>query len=136
MKTKLVTLILFAGLVMFGLQSCKKYEDGALINFQSRTERVANTWKVDNYKVNENDYTSLVTDYTETFTKSGDYSYSWGALSGTGTWAFQNNDEEVQLTGISNQNSHTLVILKLEEKAFWYYYMDGNDKKEFHMVQF
>jgi len=134
MKTKIVALILFAGLVMLGLQGCKKYEDGSLINFQSRTERVANTWKVDNYKVNETDYTSLVTDYTETFTKAGDYSYSWGAISGTGTWAFQNKDEEVQLTGISNQNSYTLVILKLEEKAFWYYYMDGNDKKEFHMV--
>jgi hypothetical protein len=135
-KTKIVTLILFAGLVMFGLQSCKKYEDGSLINFQSRTERVANTWKVDNYKVNDNDYTSLLADYTETFTKSGDYYYNWGAVSGTGTWAFKSHDEEIQLTGISNQNSHTLVILKLEEKAFWYYYMDGNDKKEFHMVQY
>ena len=134
-KTKLIALVLFAGFVMFGLQSCKKYEDGPVISFQSRTERVANTWKVDNYKVNETDYTSLVTDYSETFTKGGDYSYSWGIVSGTGTWTFQNNDDEVQLTGISNQDTHTLVILKLEEKAFWYYYMDGNDKKEFHMVQ-
>ena len=133
--TKLTTLLLFAGLLMFGIQSCNKYEDGPLISLTSRTERVANTWKVDNYKVNDTDYTSLLSDYTETFTKGGDYSYSWGILSGTGVWSFQNSDKEIQLTGINNQDSHILVILKLEEKEFWYYYMDGNDKKEFHMVQ-
>ncbi len=134
--TKLATLILFAGLVMSGLQSCNKYEDGPLISLTSRTERVANTWRVDNYKVNDTDYTSLFSDYTETFTKGGDYSYSWGIISGSGVWTFQNSDKEIQLAGINNQNSHILVILKLEEKAFWYYYMDGNDKKEFHMVQY
>ncbi|NCA80823.1 MAG: hypothetical protein EOM76_11710 [Sphingobacteriia bacterium] len=92
-------------------------------------------WKVDNYKKNGTDYTSLVTDDRETFTSAGDYSYTWGILSGTGKWAFQNNDTEIKLTGTDNQASYTLVILKLEEKAFWYYYMDGNDKKEYHMVQ-
>jgi hypothetical protein len=136
MKTKLnfAVLVVFAGLMMFGIQSCQKYPDGPLIDFHSRAERVANTWKVDNYKVNGNDYTSLVTDYTETYTKGGDYSYELGGITGTGTWALQNKDAEVQITGISNQNSHTLYIQKLEEKEFWYYYMDGSDKKEFHMI--
>ncbi len=127
--------VLLAGLMMSTVQSCKKYPEGPAISFHSRTERVANTWKVDNYKKNGNDYTSLMADYSETYTKSGAYSYSLGSISGTGTWEFQNNDKEIKLTGISNQKTYVLVILKLEEKAFWYYYMDGNDKKEFHMVQ-
>ena len=127
-------IIVFAGLMSITIESCKKYPDGPLISFRSRTERVANTWKVDNYKKNGTDYTSLLSAYTETYTKAGAYSYSWNGITGTGTWGFQNKDKEILLTGLSNQSTYTLVILKLEEKEFWYYYMDGNDKKEFHMV--
>lgn len=127
--------IILGGLLIPTIQSCKKYPDGPSISLRSRAERVANTWKVDNYKKNGTDYTSLFSDYTETFTKAGDYSYFWGSFSGTSKWAFQNNDTEIKLNGISNQSTQTLYILKLEEKQFWYYYMDGNDKKEFHMIQ-
>lgn len=133
-KTSILS-ILLAGILMAAIPACKKYPDGPTISFRTRTERVANTWKVDNYKKNGNDYTSLMAGYIETYTKDGNYSYSWGNIAGTGKWAFQNNDKEIKLNGVSNQSSQTLVILKLEEKQFWYYYMDGNDKKEFHMVQ-
>lgn len=138
MKTKNKISVLLFFLVAISIstfQACRKYSDGPLFSFHSRTERVANTWKVDNYKVNGNDYTSLVSGYTETYTKGGDYYYSFGSLSGTGKWEFQNKDAEIRITGINNQSSQTLYILKLEEKQFWYYYMDGNDKKEFHLVE-
>lgn len=138
MKTKNKISFLFilaAGMMMTTVESCKKYPEGPVLSLHSRAERVANTWKVDNYKVNGDDYTSLVTGYSETFSKEGAYSYSWGNVHGSGTWAFQNNEAEVRITGVDNQSSETLVILKLEEKQFWYYYMDGNDKKEFHMIQ-
>jgi len=134
-KNKLAVFILLVTLMIPIIQSCKKYPDGPMISFRTRTERVANTWKVDNYKKNGTDYTSLMGGYTETYTKDGNYSYSWGNFAGTGKWAFQNHDSEIKLNGINNQSSQTLVILKLEETQFWYYYMDGNDKKEFHMVQ-
>ena len=130
-----VCLVLLAGLIIPTIQSCKKYPEGPTISLRTRTERVANTWKVDNYKINGSDFTSLVSSYYETYTKAGDYSYQWGIFDGTGKWAFQNNDKEIKLNGVSSQESHTLIILKLEEKQFWYYYMDGNDRKEFHMVQ-
>jgi hypothetical protein len=130
-----VLAILLAGLTIPTIQSCKKYPDGPAISFRSRTERVCHTWKVDNYQKNGTDYTSLMAGYTETYTKEGGYSYSQGVLSGSATWAFQNSDADIQLTGISNQNSYSLVILKLEQTAFWYYYMDGSDRKEFHMIQ-
>lgn len=138
MKTKnkiTVFLLLVVLITLPTIQGCKKYPDGPMLSLHTRSERVANTWKVDNYKINGTDYTSLVTGYTETFTKDGNYSYSWGNLAGTGTWTFQNNDAEIRITGIANQADYTLVIMKLEEKQFWYYYMDGNDKKEFHMIE-
>lgn len=136
-KTNLrsLILVLFIGLLVVSTQSCNKYEDGPFFSVRSRTERVANTWKIDNYKVNGTDYTSLMGGYTETYTKDGDFSFAWGSLSGTGKWAFQNNDEEIKINGTNNMSSMTLFILKLEEKEFWYYYMDGSDRKEFHMIQ-
>ena len=128
-------LVLFIGLAVASTPSCNKYEDGPFFSVRTRTDRVANTWKIDNYKKNGNDFTSLFGGYTETYSKDGNFSYAWGALSGTGTWKFQNNDEEIAITGINNVSDMTLFILKLEEKEFWYYYMDGSDKKEFHLTQ-
>lgn len=128
----LIVLSIFSTVLFEG---CTKYDEGPFISFRSRPERVANTWKVDNYKLNDNDYTSLVTDYRETFSKDGNYSYNWGSSAGTGTWSFQNKDREIKLVGISNQEDHIIFIVKLEEKEFWYYYMDGSDKHEFHMIQ-
>jgi len=79
-KIKLVVLIAFAGLLTFGVESCKKYPEGPTISLRTRKERVANTWKVDNYKVYGTDLTSLFADYTETYTKDGNYSYNGNFL--------------------------------------------------------
>lgn len=130
----LVVIAFLIALMGFGAQSCSQYPDNTGITLVSKTDRVSRVWKVDNYKLNDVDYTSLVSNYTETFTKDGDFSYQWAILGGTATWAFQNKDAEIQITGVTNQASRTLYIMKLEESSFWYYYMDGTDKKEFHMI--
>jgi hypothetical protein len=130
-----IFMFLLAGITFTTIQSCKKDPEGPMVSFHSPTQRVSRTWKLDNYKVNGTDYTSLYSGYTETYSKEGNYSYEWGIISGTGTWTFQNKNKEIQIKGSSNQSDHTLYIQKLEEKQFWYYYMDGNDKKEFHLVQ-
>ncbi|MBU0486363.1 MAG: hypothetical protein KKA07_08605 [Bacteroidetes bacterium] len=137
MKTKrqLLFLIMFAGTVAFIVSGCKKYPDGPTISLSSRTDRVANTWNVENYKINGTDYTSLVSGYVQTFSKDGNYSFNWGILGGTGKWSFQSNDDEILINGVDNQPSITLYILKLEKKQFWYYYMDGSDRQEFHLIQ-
>src|SRR2546428_12329587 len=103
MKKKIsIVTILLAGILATITPACKKYPDGPSISFRSRAERVANTWKVDNYKKNGTDYTSLMNGYIETYTKDGNYSFSWGNLAGTGKWAFHNNDKEIKLNGVSN----------------------------------
>lgn len=132
---KMMAILLVATIFLPLTQGCQKYPDGPIFSLNTRTARISNSWKVDNYKVNGTDYTSLVTGYTEKFTEDGDYSYDFGLVDGTGKWAFQNDNAEVRITGVDNQSSVTLVILKLEKEQFWYYIMDGDDKKEFHMVQ-
>ena len=132
MRTLILTIVL--GSAMMVVQSCQKYEEGPFISLRTRTERISNQWKVENYKINETDYTSLVSSYNETFSKSGAYSYSWTLLNGEGTWAFQNKDKEVKLTGNGDHTSRTLYILKLQEKELWYYWMEGSNKHEYHLI--
>lgn len=134
-KLKLSILSVLAGVfVLITIPGCNKYPDGPSVSLRTRKARLANDWKIENYKLNGNDLTSLVTNYNETFTKNDDYNYDWGSSSGFGTWAFIEDFEKVKLTGNDDQSSRTLVILKLEEKALWYYYMDGNDRNEYHMI--
>jgi hypothetical protein len=135
MKTNISVLILALMFLSIPiLQSCKKYEEGPTVSLRSRTERVANKWQVENYKINGEDYTSIVSEYTEQFSKPESYSYTWGNLDGAGTWAFQNNDKEIKLKGNDDQSSRTLYITKLEEKSFWYYYMVDGDKYDVHLI--
>lgn len=135
-KSKIASvLLLLAAFMVPTIQSCSKYPEGPAISLRSRAERVANTWKVENYKINETDYTSLVAGYEQTFSKSGAYSFSWGSTSGSGNWAFQNDEAEIRITGVNTTSSETLFIVKLKEKEFWYYIMDGNDKHEYHLLQ-
>lgn len=105
-----------------------------MLSLRTKTERLSNNWKVENYSINGTDFTSLVSSYTETFTKDKKYSYDWGLLDGDRTWVFQNSYEEVKLSGSSAFDGRVLFILKLEEKNLWYYYMDGNMKVEMHLI--
>jgi hypothetical protein len=136
MKTKVIFFAILLGTTpLLLLNSCKKYEEGPSISLRSKTERVANTWKIENYKINGTDFTSLVSEYTETFTKSGTYSYSWGLASGWGNWSFQNDKTEIKLNGSEAHTSRTLFIKKLEEKSFWYTFVDDNDTYEVHLIE-
>jgi len=129
-----VLLLLLTGFMMVGVQSCSQYEDNTSISLVSKTERLSRVWKVENYKVDSVDFTSLRAAYTETFTKNGAYSFQWVFLGGTATWAFQNGSADIKITNVNNVTSRTLTILRLEEDALWYYYMDGDSRVEFHLV--
>jgi hypothetical protein len=134
MKTKN---ILFGIIVIASsLTSCKKYPDGPSISFRSRIERVANTWKMEQVMLNGSDVTSNFTNinYTETYDKSENYSYSSTVGSGSGKWSFENNDMQIKRQGVSGQSTLDLTILRLKENSFWYKYTDGNDSYEFHLV--
>jgi len=135
MTTKnIFSIILIIGASLTG---CKKYEDGPALSFSSKTARVSNTWKVMSYTINSADITPFLTsiNYTETYDKDGNYSYNSTLNAGAGKWEFQADKEQIKRSGVSGQSTETLYILRLKEKEFWYYFLDGNDKHEIHLQE-
>ncbi|HEX7414887.1 MAG TPA: hypothetical protein VF411_12660 [Bacteroidia bacterium] len=134
MKTKNI----LAGLliILSLLTACKKYPDGPWISLESRAARVANVWKMEQVTLNGLDVTSTYKNinYIETYDKIGNYSYSSTVGSGSGKWAFENRDTQIKRSGVSGQPSEDLTILRLEEKSFWYKFIDGKDSYEFHLM--
>lgn len=133
------TSLFFLSLILIvSLSSCKKYENGPSLSFRSRTARLENNWKVASYTINGIDFTTALTsiNYTESYDKDGNYAYSSSVDSGSGKWAFQSDDEQIKRSGVSGQSSVDLFILKLKVRDFWYYFLDGNDRHEIHLVEY
>lgn len=142
------SIILLAAAVIGGtaLEGCKKYEEGPTISLRSRKERVANTWKVEKYIVNNQDQTAEFTtdnpNYQLVLDKEGKASLNAGGFSGiaTGTWALINKDEEIvfTLTALGITQTTTSTILKLKEKELWLKDFgddsDPTDDVETHLV--
>ena len=77
---------LFCSICIFS--GCKKYKDGPLISFRSKTERISNTWKFQKYIVNGIDSTAQKAAVTLQLTK--DYHASLFANDTFGgTWNFK-----------------------------------------------
>ena len=116
--------------------SCKKYPNGPMISLETRTARVANVWKMETVTLNGSDVTSSYKNinYTETYDKKGNYSYTSSLGGGSGKWAFENKDTQIKRNGVSGQSSEDLTILKLKESSFWYKFTDGGDTYEFHLI--
>lgn len=114
------------GLVLL-LGSCKKYDEGPAISLTSRKERVANTWTIDRAIADGNDVTSDYDNYVLTLTSGGSatlvatYTVFGVNFAGqtNGTWAFQNNDEEIVLDFENDSADGTYQIRRLTEKELW-----------------
>jgi len=132
--------ILFTVLFFLALTSCNKYEDGPVLSFVSRNERVANTWKMDKAIENGVDVTSRYDRYVVTLTKSGSASLTahFTLLSleydyvTNGTWNFTSNDDKLELNYENDLVDATYVILKLKEKELWL--RQENTELELHLA--
>jgi hypothetical protein len=132
--------ILFTVLILLALTSCNKYEDGPVLSFVSRNERVANTWKMDKAIDNGLDVTSSYDRYIVTLTKSGSASFTahFSLLSleydyvTNGTWSFESNDDKLKLDYENDLVDATYVILKLKEKELWL--RQENAELELHLA--
>lgn len=135
MTTKNIFFIIL--IIGASLSGCKKYEEGPALSLRSKTARVANTWKVESYAINGVGVTSSLTsiNYTETYDKDGSYSYNSSSGGGSGKWEFQSDKEQIKRSGVSGQPTQTLFILRLKEREFWYYFLDGNDRHEVHLEE-
>lgn len=122
-----ITTTIAIGLSALTLASCKKYEEGPGISLKSRTERVANTWEVEEAMNNGNDVSSDFDRYQLTMLSDDDATlvalYSIGDLSfefeTDGTWEFQDNQEKIFLDFENDDADRTFVILRLMEDELW-----------------
>jgi len=130
MKT-ITTAVMCAALLCLFLIGCKKYDEGPGLSFRSKSERVANVWKI-SYAYDIKDTLIVTGDYTgETweFNKSGGFTErSNGIIDKTGTWNFISNKEKitVNLPG----DTTTFTILMLKEKEMWL----KDSQEELHLI--
>jgi hypothetical protein len=122
--------ILFAvaiSLVVTIVSSCRKYEEGPMISFRSRTSRVANDWTVKSVYVNaEEDASHEAVGKLFTFTKEGRFTINNDS---TGKWRFLENAEIIYLKFDDKVTTKEYTISKLKEKELWMYYYDSTAHK-------
>jgi hypothetical protein len=121
------------------LGSCKKYQDGPAISFNTKKHRVVNSWVIE--KVLEsgqdatNNYKAAYYDFNLVTSKDNTYTLSYVAngitnYSESGTWDFANNKTEFSIYNSANSNYSAIgnhwVIYRLKEKEFWIKTINSN----------
>jgi hypothetical protein len=148
---KFLIFIFTTSILLFS--QCKKYPEGPSFSLRTKTERISNTWKLNQLLVNNVDstaqYSSILKDYTVIINKSGSYSISYyvslppfGNFTNTenGNWSFSSNKKEINLTPVSITlgtlpAANSWQILKLYEKELWLKDIDNNGKiTELHLL--
>lgn len=132
-------ILLAMGVGLF-ISGCNKYDDGPAFSLRSREERIANTWRVENAMEGTNDVTSSFTQYELRLTKDHDAAltaeYTLGIITftfeTTGTWDFENNDEDLRLDFEDDAADETYEILRLKENELWL--REKGDDLELHLV--
>lgn len=133
------TPLLFAFFAMLLLVSCGKYEDGPGFSLLSRKTRVAGKWDLDKYFLNNVDETTSfmdgITSLEWKFDKDGDLTITasdgTNTQSSAGTWAFANNDADMNLT--FNGSTETYKILRLTNSEFWFQITTFGETEEFRL---
>jgi hypothetical protein len=133
------SILLFIASIFF-VTACKKYENGPFLSLRSKTGRVANTWRVASYTINGVDSTATLINinYTETYEKSGAFSYNSTVGHSSGKWDFLLDNKDILRAGVLGQgaSSKILHILKLKDKEFWYEIVDGSNVAEMHLIEY
>lgn len=141
-KMKHVKFFLSSALVviLLSVTGCQKYPEGPLVSIRTKTERVANQWKVGQALDNGSDVTSNYNMFELRLTKKGGATLSlkYTALGSTleytteGQWSFVNNKEDISFDYDNNDADAVYRILKLEEEEMWL--KQDNTSVELHLV--
>ncbi len=124
---KKILFVIASTLVLALVSSCRKYEEGPMISFRSRTSRVANDWTVKSVYVNaEEDAGNAAIGKLFTFTKAGQFTINNDS---TGKWRFLENDAIIYLKFDDKVTTMKYTISKLKEKELWMYYYDSTAHK-------
>ena len=128
-KVRPVLHMLIAALVLLNFTTigCSKYKDGPIISLRSKTERVANNWKVGEAFDNGRDVTSDFSRYNLNLTKGGratltaKYKFNGGDLdyNTSGTWKFVSDQQKISLDVGNNDAKGLYEILRLKMDDMW-----------------
>ena len=135
LKAKYTFLVL---IMVIGLQSCSKFEDGPLISLRTKKQRLSRDWKIE-YSVNTKTGIRHSADYDGwllSFDKGGDFTklvfYDNTETTFTGNWTLTDNQLKLEITTTSGSENDFYTITRLTKKEFWiknkieeiYYYSD------------
>ncbi|MFN6945952.1 MAG: hypothetical protein ACK4ND_13470 [Cytophagaceae bacterium] len=118
-------------IMLMGISSCGKYEEGPKFSLASKKGRICNKWKL-NEKFENGIKQSLISDdvYLIELTKEhsvigyrGSTSMLWG------TWSFDETKEHLVIVDRQG-NIYTSKILRLKKKELWLEDVDGVHKEE------
>lgn len=120
--------------------SCKKYEEGPYVSLRSKTERVANNWRVEKAMNGNTDITSDFERYEIIFTTSNRASIiaaykffgTTYAYITEGTWSFNGNKEKLIVDYENNEADRVYFILRLSEDEMWL--REEGSALELHLV--
>jgi len=134
---KSVSIPLFAAIIVaLTFTACKKYPDGPMLSFRSKTDRLCNTWQVQSATYNGADSTTLYTslNYTIQFNKDNSVVESvLGSSYSGGTWAFDSKKDNILWT---DGTVSSLEILKLEKSALWLQETDNGYTEVLHLIPY
>ena len=130
----------FIFIVGISFGSCTKYSEGPFVSLRTRTERMANNWKIGKAIDNGTDVTSDYDVYTLDLTKKGEATLTASYLflgvaydfTTKGTWSFVNNEVEVSFDFDNNDADGIYEIQSLHEDELWL--KDNNSSVELHFV--
>lgn len=141
MKKNAIILSLALSLLL-AASGCKKYEQGPALSFRSKTQRIANTWKLG--KVLEAgtdktvDYKNLFQDWQNALTTENKYTLTYSTIFGkyseTGNWTLTDNDSKITFDPDGSADNYTWTILKLKEKEAWVKGTLNNKEVELHLI--
>ena len=114
------------------------YKNGPVISLRLKSERLANTWKYDNYVINNLNVTEYFDSNTIQFTKDG-YIYKTNILKDSitttiGKWEFDENTSQVLKMYLIDSTFSTWAeswtILRLLEEEVWLENRSGTEIHE------
>ncbi len=128
--------IVLSLVLIFILSACKKYEEGPDFSLRTKTERVANTWKIVDIMLG-NSYTNYNSIFTSIqYTRNGNYNLVITDINNSdillkevnGKWGFYDDKKyiiqsypEFIYHGVRYlENIDTVKIIMLKEKELWY----------------
>lgn len=147
MKPKLILQIFILSILISIIYSCKKYENGPAISFQSAEKRIIGKYKLESYKINgieinlnEIGYSNFEKEYFEGGKGKNYKNQIFTSIETDFEWEFNKNKTQIRERekGLNNgwgQWSLFFTITKLTKTEFWTLDKNSMEQQEFHYVK-